>query len=139
VERRPKDGWSGEGSAPEMAKGISEIVGEALGARDSRVTVYRALRQLFCAACGGTIREGDLFTRRALPGQGLRISSRCRGCAPFTSRGGGGAKSDLIESLLTPPAGEAKPEAGRTAPREEIVKAVMKRLGPALSRARKGK
>jgi hypothetical protein len=47
-----------------MAKGISEIVGEAGGAGGSRVAVYRALRQLFCATCGGTIREGELFTRR---------------------------------------------------------------------------
>lgn len=122
-----------------MKKGISEIVGEASGVRDSRVTVYRALKQLFCAACGGTIREDDLFTRRALPGQCLRILPQCRSCAPFTSPGGARAKSALIESLLTPPAGEAKAEAGRPAQREEIVRAVMKRLGPALSRARKGK
>ena len=122
-----------------MAKGISEIVGEAFGAGGSRVTVYRALRQLICAACGGTIREGDLFTRRALPGQGLRISSRCSGCAPFTSRGGARVKSALIESLLTPQAVEEEAEARRPARREEVVEAVMKRLGPALSRTRKGK
>jgi len=125
--------------ATAMAKGISEIAGEAFGTGDSRVTVYRALRQLFCATCGGTIREGDLFTRRVLPGQGLRILPLCRGCAPFTARGGARAKSALIESLLTPPAGEAKPEAGRPARRDDVVEAVMKRLGPALNRARKGK
>jgi hypothetical protein len=122
-----------------MAKGISEIVGEADGAGGSGVTVYRALRQLFCAACGGTIREGDLFTRRALRGQGLRILPRCRGCVPFTPRDTARGKSALIESLLTPPAGEAEPDAGRPTRREEHVEAVMKRLGPALSRARKGK
>jgi hypothetical protein len=122
-----------------MAKGISEIVGEADGTDGSRVTVYRALRQLFCAACGGTIGEGDLFTRRAFPGQGLRILPRCRGCAPFIPRDAVRGKSALIESLLTPTASEAKPEAGSPARREELVEAVMKRLGPALSRARKGK
>lgn len=122
-----------------MANGISEIVGEAFGAGGVRVTVYRALRQLICAACGGTIREGDLFTRHALPGQGLRIASRCRGCAHFTWRDDARAESDLIKALLTPPAGEGKPEAGSPARREEVVRAVMKRLGPALSRARKGK
>lgn len=122
-----------------MAKGISEIVGEAFGAGDSSVTVYRALKQLFCAACGGTIREGDLFTRRALSGQGLQILPQCRGCAPFTSRSGATAGSALIESLLTPPAGEAKAGVERPAQREEIVQTVMKRLGPALSRSRKRK
>ena len=44
-----------------MAKGISEIVAEAFGAGDAKVTVYRALRQLICAACGGTIPEGSLY------------------------------------------------------------------------------
>lgn len=101
--------------------------------------VYRALRQLICAACGGTIREGELFTRRALPGQEVPVSSRCRGCAPFTSRGSEKAESDLIKSLLTPTDGEPKPEAGSSRRREEVIRAVMKRLGPALSRARKGK
>lgn len=33
-----------------MAKGISEVVGEPFGAGNSRVTVYRALRQLIRAA-----------------------------------------------------------------------------------------
>lgn len=122
-----------------MAKGMSEIVGEADGPGGSGVKVYRALRQLFCAACGGTIREGDLFTRRALPGRGLRILSRCGGCAPFTPPRAAGARSALIESLLTPPAGEPKAEEVSPARREEVVRVVMKRLGPALSRARKGK
>lgn len=122
-----------------MAKGISEIVGEADGADGSRVTLYHALRQLFCAACGGTIREDSLFTRRALSGQGLRILPRCRDCEPFTPPGDAGGKSALIESLLTPPAAEAKPEPGSPARRKELVEAVMRRLGPALSRARKGK
>jgi hypothetical protein len=54
-----------------MAKGISERVDETDGAGRSKVTVYRALRQLFCAACGGTTRKGELFTRRALPRHGL--------------------------------------------------------------------
>lgn len=122
-----------------MAKGISEIVGEADGAGGSGVTVYRALRQLFCAACGDTIREGDLFTRRALSGQGLRILPRRSGCEPFTPPGAAGARSALIEALLMPPAGEAKAEEVSPVQREEVVRAVMNRLEPALSRARKGK
>jgi hypothetical protein len=122
-----------------MAKGISEIVGEVDGADGSRVTVYRALRQLLCAACGGTIREGGLFTRRTLPGHWMQILPRCRGCEPFTPPGDPEVQSALIESLLTPPAPEAKTEEGRPARREDLAEAVMKRLGPALSRSRKGK
>jgi hypothetical protein len=114
-------------------------VGEAFGAGGAGVTVYRALRQLICAACGGTIREGDLFTRLLLPGQGLRIVSRCRGCAHFTWRDDAREETDLIKALLTPPAGGGKPEAGSPARRKEVFRAVMKRLGPALGRARKGK
>ncbi len=134
-----RSGGSSEGSAPEMAKGISEIVGEADSPDGSKVMVYRALRHLFCVACGGTIREGGLFTQRTLLGQGLRILPRCRGCEPFTPPGVAGIQSALIEALLTPPAEEAKPEAEGPARREELAEAVMKRLGPALSRARKGK
>lgn len=121
-----------------MAKGISEIAGEAFGAGDSRVTVYRALRQLICAACGGTIRDGELFTRRALPGQEIPVSSRCRKCAPFnfrTTPDDGQRRSPLLESLLTaPPEYEASEnqqlDAG--AGRETIER----RLGPALQRSR---
>ena len=122
-----------------MAKGISEIVGEADSPDGSKVMVYRALRQLFCAACDGIIREGGLFTRRALPGQGLRILPRCRGCKPFTPPGYAEVQSALIESLLTPPDPEAQTEGGTPARREDLTEAVMKRLGPALSRSGKRK
>jgi hypothetical protein len=115
-----------------MKKGISEIVGEAFGVGDSRVTIYRALRQLFCAACGETIGEGVLFTRRSLHGQDLRILPQCRKCAPFELRGAGEKgrrQSVLLQSLLTlhPEPNEAKvrkPGAQR--------EAVERRLGPAL-------
>lgn len=121
-----------------MKKGISEIVGLAESAGKSRVTVYRALKQLFCAACGETINEGVLFTRRSLYGQGLRILPQCRKCAPFnlrTTAGEGQHRSPLLESLLTaPPEHEGsenqKPDTG--AKRE----AVERRLGPALRRCR---
>jgi hypothetical protein len=53
-----------------MAKGIGEIVCLAFGMEKSRVTVYRALKLLMCAACGETIGEAVLFTRRSLFGQG---------------------------------------------------------------------
>jgi hypothetical protein len=122
-----------------MVKGISEIVGEADGADGSRVRVYRALRQLLCAACGGTIREGGLFIRRTLPGYGMQLLPRCRGCEPFTPPGDAGLHLALIESLFTPPAQEAETEVRRPTRREELDEAVMKRLGPALSRSRKGK
>lgn len=120
-----------------MAKGISEIVGEALSAGKSRVTVYRALKQLSCASCGETISEGALFTRRSLFGHGLRILPRCQKCAPFELRTTGKnehRQSALIESLLTPqpePSGlkqTLKPGADR--------EAVKRRLGPALRRCR---
>lgn len=121
-----------------MKKGISEIVGLAESAGKSSVTVYRALKQLFCAACGETIDEGVLFTRRSLYGQGLRILPRCRKCAPFNLRataGEGQHQSPLLESLLTAPpdhelGANQKLDAG--ARRE----AVERRLGPALRRCR---
>lgn len=119
-----------------MAQGISEIVGEALGAGDSRVTAYRALRQLFCAACGGTIREGEFFTRRRLPRQGLNILPQCQKCAPFDMRTVSDKErrqSVLLESLLTP-----EPELNEVRVRKPDVvsEAVERRLGPALRRCR---
>ena len=55
-----------------MARAVSEIVGPADGPAGSGVTVYRALKPLLCAPCGEPIGEGALFTRRGMPGQGLR-------------------------------------------------------------------
>lgn len=115
-----------------MKQGISEIVGEANGVGKSRVTIYRALKELLCAACGEPIREGTLFTRRSLDGQGLRILSQCRKCAPFNLRSADEKEqrqSTLLESLLTP-----QPEPGEVQVRNSGAEreAVEGRLGPAL-------
>lgn len=120
-----------------MAKGISVIVGKAFAADGSEAPVYRALRPLLCSSCGAAIREGSLFTRRALADGGLRVAARCRECAPFTLREGdeeGRRRSPLLESLFAPRAeGEAvRREPGRAA------ESVRERLGPAL-RYRAGK
>ncbi len=121
-----------------MAKGISEIVGLGTGVRKSSVTVYRALKQLFCAACGETISDGALFTRRSISGQGLRILPQCQKCAPFklqTSIAEGRRQSVLLESLLTP-----QPENDRSERQQNDTnaarEAVKQRLGPALRRYR---
>ena len=119
-----------------MAKGISEIVGEASGAGDSRVTVYRALRQIICAACGETIGEGVLYTRRSLDGQGLRILPQCQKCVPFDMRAADGMKrrqSVLLESLLAP---QPEPNEVRIRNPDAEREAVERRLGPALRRCR---
>jgi hypothetical protein len=120
-----------------MAKGISEIVGLADGMGKSRVTVYRALKILMCAACGETIGEGVLFTRRSLYGQGLRILPKCRKCAPFDLRTfdqNEQRQSALIESLLTPPPEPSGVKQVRKPGAER--EAVERRLGPALRRCR---
>lgn len=119
-----------------MKKGISEIVGQAFGAGDSRVTVYRALRQLFCAACGGTIREGEFFTRRSLQAQELRILPQCQKCVPFDMRAADEIErrqSVLLESLLTP---QPEPNEVRIRKPDMERDAVERRLGPALRRCR---
>lgn len=41
-----------------MAKGISEIAGEASGAGGVRATFYRALKVFICSGCSETINEG---------------------------------------------------------------------------------
>src|ERR1043165_4101636 len=86
-------------------KSISEIVGHADSVGKSSFVVYRALRPLLCAVCGGVIEEGTMFTRRSLLGQGLRILPQCRKCAPFELR----AKTEderhqstLLKALLAP-------------------------------------
>jgi hypothetical protein len=122
-----------------MGKGISVIVGVAEGGDGREVPVYRALRTLLCSSCGTTIGEGALFTRRALPGGGLRVAAECRECAPFVAHDEGGKgrqRSPLLESLLAPePEGGTEKEPRRVGQAEE---AVRKRLGPAL-RYRAGK
>ena len=121
-----------------MAQGVSEIVGRADGPGGSGVTVYRALKPLLCAPCGEPIGAGALFTRRGLPGQGLRTIPRCAKCAPFSPRkvGGEGRPSALLESLLTPRAEEQSGEGGRCAAGSPD-EAVERRLGAALRRCRR--
>lgn len=119
-----------------MAKSISEIVGKAESVGKSRMTVYRALKPLVCAACSEPIKEGVLFTRRSLFGQGLRILPQCQKCVPFKLRAAGEKErrqSALLEALL-----RAQPEPSEVQRRhtEEEREAVERRLGPALRRCR---
>jgi hypothetical protein len=120
-----------------MAKGISVIVGKSVAGDGSEAPVYRALRPLLCSSCSAAIREGSLFTRRALADGGLRVGARCRECAPFTWRDGDGEgrrRSPLLESLFAP---QAEGERGR-AGSGRAAESVKERLGPAL-RYRAGK
>jgi hypothetical protein len=107
----------------------SERAGEAVLETGTRAALYRALRELSCSRCGGVIREGELFTREAVPASGLPLVRICRGCAPF-SRGGG-----LLDALLAP-AGveETRPPA---APAGDAREKAMSRLGPALEAGRR--
>jgi RNase P subunit RPR2 len=119
-----------------MAKGISEIAGEASGIGESRVAVYRALRALICARCAETIREGELFTKRSLPGRELRILPQCRKCVPFEVRAVQDRKrqqSVLLESVLTP---ESELNEVRADKPDAMRETVERRLGPALQRSR---
>ena len=119
-----------------MKKGISEIAGFVESVGELRVTVYRALKTLFCAACGETIKEGTLFTRRRLYGQGLRILPQCQKCAPFNLRADGEKEqrqSALLQSLLTP---QPEPSDARVRNPGADREAVERRLGPALRRCR---
>jgi hypothetical protein len=122
-----------------MAKGISEIAGEASGIGEPRVVVYRALRAIICARCAETIREGDLFTRRSLPGRELRILPQCRKCVPFEMRAVEDSEqqqSALLKSLLTPEPGRNEVRADKPDVMRETVE---RRLGPALQRSRQRK
>jgi hypothetical protein len=123
-------------------KGISEIVGTGEGAGRSCVTVYRALRQLICAPCGGMINEGTLFTRRSLQGQGLRILPQCQKCAPFNLSMDGDARrprSIMLDALLAPLSEqEADSSLKEEVAQDAVREAVAKRLGPALRRTRNG-
>jgi hypothetical protein len=108
----------------ERGRPHSERAGEAVLATGERAALYRALRELFCSRCGCLIREGELFTREAVPASGLPLVRICCGCAPF-SRGGG-----LLDTLLSPNGGE---ESWPTPARGEAREKVMARLGPALA------
>ena len=119
-----------------MQRGISEIVGTGESAGASSVTVYRALRPLLCAPCGVMIGEGALFTRRRIEGQQLRTLPQCVQCAPFklASEGGGEReRSPLLQSLLAQP---LEPLETAQTDYEKAREGVLKRLAPALRRAR---
>jgi hypothetical protein len=129
-----------------MEHGVSEIYGEGLGPDGRAVPVYRALRGLLCSSCGAPIAEGSLFTRKSLPQFALRIMPRCRECAPFgmpgdaegeSPEGAGARRSKLLENLLTPEP-EAKATRRSERPRD-VNEEVARRLGPALSRSRRGR
>lgn len=125
-----------------MAQGISEIFGEGLDEKGASVAIYRALRTLFCSACGTPIGVGALFTRRAVPGFGPRILPRCVKCVPFelketgaeSGETGAGGGSQLLESLLTPDSDT--PDETDERPRD-LSEEAARRLGPALSRSRR--
>ncbi len=88
-----------------MKQGMSEIIGKAHGAGKSSVMIYRALRQILCAACGEGVSAGALFTRRSLSDRDLRILPQCQKCAPFDFQDASEEdqhRSALMESLLTP-------------------------------------
>jgi hypothetical protein len=141
-----------------MRQGISEIFCDGRDAKGEAVAVYRALRQLFCSACGTPINAGGLFTRRGVPGFGPRILPRCGKCAPFemteataaadqvaadevkaepdeVEKVAEGTRSEMIEKLLTPEPGAGKEES-EARPRDMSEEAA-RRLGPALSRSRR--
>jgi len=113
----------------DMARGKphSERAGEAVLATGERAALYRALRELSCSRCGCLIREGELFTREAVPASGLLLVRLCRGCAPFNADGG------LLDALLTPSGEESRPAAAPSDAREKV----MARLGPALAAGRR--
>jgi hypothetical protein len=110
----------------------SERAGEAVLSTGGRAALYRALRELSCSRCGGTIREDELFTREAEPASGLPLVRLCCGCAPF-SRGGG-----LLDALLATDDSEESPPAPA---RGDVREKALSRLGPALeaSRRRRGR
>jgi len=113
-----------------MKKSISEIVCHAAGSDEP---VYRALRPLICAACGGEIPEGGYFTRRALGG--IRLLPQCQKCVPFSLETTD-EKPSLLRTLLssqTEATDTGKPVLADNHA-DEIREAVAARLGPALKR-----
>lgn len=122
-----------------MSKLISEFVGEVeLKGGKGTEQAYRALRPVICAGCGHIIPEGTLFTRIEIPGSGVRISSRCQKCFPFTLRDGKDAVevSPLIDNLLSS-GGESGRDTSQQKSTKEVEDAISLRLGPALERARR--
>jgi hypothetical protein len=130
-----------------MEKGISEIVGRGNLNEGRSTDVYRALRTLLCATCGGEIAEAMLFTRRRVKGVGLRIMPQCPKCAPFTLQADKKEKSALLQSLLAEqPADSSKRSIASSeaatqaqAKAKSVDEEVRRRLGPALKRSRRGR
>lgn len=120
-----------------MAKGISETSGEALLADGTSVKLYKALRPLVCAACAGSIKEGELFTRSKLAG--LPLAPRCYRCAPFKMKAeSAGTKSALLNALLdTSYASKSGSQTATATEQIRVRREMEKRLGPALRRARR--
>lgn len=121
------------------AGGISETKGQARSSDGRLVTIYVALRPLFCAACAGLIKEGELFTRAKM--EGLSIAPRCQKCVPFEeTKPSVVTDSPLLKTLFAPSA-TSKSRAQPAAPAEQarIRSEVEKRLGHALKRTRRGK
>lgn len=106
----------------------SERAGEVVLGAGLRAAVYRALRELPCSRCGGSIPEGDLFTREQGPASELPLLRRCRGCVPFKAGGG------LLDALLAPEGGAELSPAVCTA---DVREKVMSRLGSALDACRR--
>ena len=128
-----------------MKSGVSEIIGQAIFGDGAQATAYRALRQLFCASCGGVVAAGEMFTRDRHAGQGLRLWPRCQACVPFAfAPGGTQPRSPLLKSLLTPTEQEETTNVKRglkereeNDERRKTADAMRQRLGPALERARR--
>ena len=119
-----------------MKKGISVIVGQTSGARGESIPLYRAERSLLCSACGADIPAGEIFTRRALSGQALRLYAECRKCAPLCEDEE--KDSGMIQTLLSAEAqGVPAPTSNGDARRITIAQKVERRLGPALRYGRR--
>lgn len=120
-----------------MAKGISEICGQALLSNGRCVNVYRALRPLVCAACGSLIKEKELFSRGKLAG--LPLAPRCRECLPFELQPESAtSESGLLKSLFET-SSKSRSRALTEAEQRNIRRKVEKRLGPALKRTARRK
>jgi hypothetical protein len=124
-------------------RGISEIVGQA-EVDGARCAIYRALRDLICAACGGDIVEGEIFTRRAQDVGGLPILPICDECAPFDSLKADDNDFSLLESLLggdEKAASQGLTESDKkTGSRgDELRQKLEQRLGPVLRRMQRAR
>ena len=106
----------------------SERACEAVFDSGAQATLYRALRDLTCSRCAGTIREGELFSRELDRAGLMPLVRRCRTCVPFSVAGG------LLEALLTP---EASGGAAPASPMAEAKEKMLSRLGPVLAACRK--